>query len=254
MLELFCCPLRATDTPLDAALLSRYQDFLNKSERERLSKFLREEPRTAFLASRALLRSVLAEKLQCDPLQLQIEPDANDKPQLISPQLSPPHKLHFNLSHCQGWVVLAVSDSGPVGVDIESTARGNNILGIAKRFFQPDEFALLAALPEDERAQLFCELWTLKEAMVKAAGLGIGRMLAGVGVGIRNEKIEWNLREDFAEVLPSPMTTLYAIESSFRLAVVSLQGGLETAAIKYDVPLVCRRDWKLFSLASSHAS
>ena len=249
MLELFCCPLHDIDTPLDAALLLRYHDFLNESERERLAKFLREEPRNTFLASRALLRSVLAEKLHCPPLQLQIEPDANDKPQLIAPQLNSPQRLHFNLSHCRGWVVLAVSDSGPVGVDIESTHRNNNILGIAKRFFQADEYALLAALPEAARAELFCELWTLKEAMVKAAGLGIGRMLAAVGVGIHDGEINWRLREDFSEVTKNPAALLYAIEPSFRLAVVSFQNENDSALINYAVPLRERRDWILEPLA-----
>lgn len=79
--------------------------------------------------------------------------------------------LHFNLSHSGEYVVLAVSDQA-VGVDIEYKKK--NALGIAKRFFCPEEYEIiLAADGEKAQEQLFLEYWTMKEAYVKYSGKGL---------------------------------------------------------------------------------
>lgn len=208
MLELYCCELSA----VDADLRERCRDLLNDDEQRRLQSFRRDEAAHAFVVARALLRSVLAEKLGCEPRSLRFIRDANDKPQLAGAA------LHFNVSHGGGWAVLAVSEA-PVGVDIETSQRNTNLLGIARRFFQPAEYELLKALPDDARAQMFYELWTLKEACVKWCGLGIGRAIAGVGVAIVDGAITWTLRSDIAPDA-APGALLFAVAPAIRLAAV----------------------------------
>lgn len=225
MLDIFCCPL----ADVDATLLKSYRDFLSDDERERLLLFKREAAAQTFIVSRALLRTVLAERVGCTPQSLRFERDANDKPQLAD------YLLQFNLSHSDGWIALAVSAEGAVGVDIETSVRRNNILGIAKRFFLPDEFEMLTALPECARAEKFCELWTVKEACVKWSGLGIGRALAGVGVRIDNGVIALSLRDDVAGGL-RPQAVLLGPTPALRLAVVGTwRNGLR---LMHKVPLV----------------
>ena len=65
--------------------------------------------------------------------------------------------------------MCAVSDV-PVGVDIELPRVGGARL--AKRFFQPDEAALVYAADDPDRE--FCRLWTLKESYIKYADLRLG--------------------------------------------------------------------------------
>ncbi len=48
-----------------------------------------------------------------------------------------------------------------------------NCLKLAKRFFSPPEQVLLQSLPESERTRTFYQLWTAKEAFLKATGQGI---------------------------------------------------------------------------------
>lgn len=209
MLDIFCCELRA----VDAESFERYRELLSDDERARLASFRRESAARAFLASRALLRTALAERLGVAPQALRFVRDANDKPQLVG------QPLHFNVSHSEAWVALAVSDVAAIGVDIETSARRNDILGVARRFFQPREFEWLNALPQAQRAEKFCELWTLKEACVKWSGLGIGRAIAGVGVDIADGAIALHLRRDIAPDM-TPGAALFALTPQVRLAAV----------------------------------
>lgn len=79
------------------------------------------------------------------------------------------NEVFFSLAHCGDYAVCAVSDV-PVGVDIELPRVGGARL--AKRFFQPDEAALVYAADDPDRE--FCRLWTLKESYIKCADLRLG--------------------------------------------------------------------------------
>lgn len=81
----------------------------------------------------------------------------------------PDNEVFFSLAHCGDYAVCAVSDV-PVGVDIELPRVGGARL--AKRFFRPDEAALVYAADDPDRE--FCRLWTLKESYIKYADLRLG--------------------------------------------------------------------------------
>jgi 4'-phosphopantetheinyl transferase len=81
--------------------------------------------------------------------------------------------LHFNLSRATDFVVCAVADEEEVGVDVEDVTRAVEHLAIAAEFFAPDEVRALDELPAAEQRARFFTLWTLKEAYVKARGMGL---------------------------------------------------------------------------------
>ncbi len=90
------------------------------------------------------------------------------------PALDPSHNrpdLHFNLSHTTGLVACALARQ-EVGIDVEPVERRAATGKIAGRFFTPREVALIEASPENERQRTFFRLWTMKEAVMKAMGLG----------------------------------------------------------------------------------
>jgi 4'-phosphopantetheinyl transferase len=64
-----------------------------------------------------------------------------------------------------------------LGFDVEPLDRSIN-LGIADRYFCPEEVGWLESLPEPTRPAGFMRLWTLKEAFIKATGRGLGQDLA----------------------------------------------------------------------------
>jgi 4'-phosphopantetheinyl transferase len=75
----------------------------------------------------------------------------------------------------------AVPDAGiEVGVDVESFARAEEIVLLAARVFSAAERAQLDALPAAERPDRALSLWTLKEAYIKARGMGLSLPLPGI--------------------------------------------------------------------------
>ena len=94
-----------------------------------------------------------------------IERDKNGKPFIKNSHLS------FNHSHCQSDYALIYSlNVSNIGVDIENINRKLNFELLAKRFFHADEYHLWQ---KNQDKQTWFKLWTIKEAALKAHGLGI---------------------------------------------------------------------------------
>ena len=125
---------------------------------------------------------VLGRMLGVNPTELVLAYGSHGKPHLAPGKH--PADWHFNLSHSHGLALLAVTRLGEVGVDVEQVRPMREMLGIAQRFFSKREQAALAALPEAEAPEGFFNLWTRKEAWLKATGSGIGGGLEGVEVSL----------------------------------------------------------------------
>ena len=82
--------------------------------------------------------------------------------------------LQFNLAHSGGALLFAIARAQPLGIDIETDARRRPALELARRFFCAAEADALARLDAARRQAAFLELWSCKEAVVKALGRGIG--------------------------------------------------------------------------------
>ena len=120
-----------------------------------------------YLLGRVLLRRLLAERLHCPAGSLAFHIGEHGKPMLCN------HHWQFNLSHSGEWLVIALCEEGPLGVDIEMGLRHRSILPLAKRFYAPSEYQWLNALPREEQHSAFYRLWSRKEAVLKAHGDGI---------------------------------------------------------------------------------
>ena len=81
--------------------------------------------------------------------------------------------LRFNLSHSGRRAVLAITRGRDVGVDIELAEKPRRIAAIAGRFFSVQEAEALLSLPRSQQLDRFYDLWTLKEAYIKACGMGL---------------------------------------------------------------------------------
>src|SRR5690606_35000212 len=79
----------------------------------------------------------------------------------------------FNLSHTRGMAVLAVTRAGEVGVDVESVQRRVELLALSERYFAASEHRRIAQLSGPAQREQFFRVWTLKEAYLKACGLGL---------------------------------------------------------------------------------
>jgi 4'-phosphopantetheinyl transferase len=81
--------------------------------------------------------------------------------------------LSLSLSYSGPWAVYAIGDGAGIGVDCEAVEPHDDLDGVAHSYFTPAERALLARCSPPTRLTLFYRLWTRKEALVKALGLGL---------------------------------------------------------------------------------
>jgi 4'-phosphopantetheinyl transferase len=82
--------------------------------------------------------------------------------------------LHFSMAKSDDKLLIGLSTSSHIGVDLEPVARrARNTMGVARRYFSPAEAASLAAMAPAEQDAAFLRAWACKEAVVKASGKGI---------------------------------------------------------------------------------
>ena len=160
----------ALDKLTDPALWAEYRGLLTREEAAQEQRFKPLESRRQFLVSRVLVRTALSHYTGVDPRAWEFTPNAYGKPAVNSPAAQ---GLEFNLSHTQGRVVCACTWGHAIGVDVEASSRVTDHLAVAHSFFAPTEVVALAARPEAEQPGFFLELWTLKEAFIKAVGKGL---------------------------------------------------------------------------------
>lgn len=89
--------------------------------------------------------------------------------------------IEFNLSHCTGMALIAVTRGAALGIDVEARRRIEDPLRLARRLFTADAIALLESLPTGRRDEYFLDLWTRMEARQKALGRGIFAAAADPG-------------------------------------------------------------------------
>jgi 4'-phosphopantetheinyl transferase len=142
--------------------------LLSTSERVRVGRLKRPQDRERSLQAHCAIRRILALQLGCDPRHLEFDTTAVGKPFLARPA----QDLQFNLSHSGRHGLIAVAKDRSVGVDIEVRRPISDLLGVALQIATPREAKLLKQLPTGQIHSAFFELWTRKEAVLKALGRG----------------------------------------------------------------------------------
>jgi 4'-phosphopantetheinyl transferase len=128
----------------------------------------------------------------------------------------------YNLSHSGQYAVCIIGDT-PVGIDVEG--RRPFRLNVAKRFFSPQECEWImepvndAQEEQDKRKeQRFFRLWTLKEAYVKATGIGIGKGIKTIEFTPQSDNSD---RLKFADVDLAEKFYMYEYEwDGYRIAAI----------------------------------
>jgi 4'-phosphopantetheinyl transferase len=167
----------ANPDQIQPALEERYLALLASEERERYGRLRRERSRREFLVAHALARAALSRYAAVPPEAWAFSAGEHGRPEISGPLQT--ERLRFNLSHTDGLVACAVIRRLDIGVDVESAARRVRHRDLARRFFGEGEVKALQALEPGRQAERFLELWTLKEAYLKARGRGISIPLRG---------------------------------------------------------------------------
>jgi len=165
VLHLWCA---YPDDLLDEDSARACAELLSEEERARWKAFRFERHRREYLATHALVRAALSHYGQLAPAAWRFIKNDHGKP-AVEPECG----LRFNLSNSTGLVVCLISAGAEVGVDVEPHARAASVAEVAERMFSPQELAQLDALDSHDRLQRCVHLWTLKEAYIKAGGMGL---------------------------------------------------------------------------------
>lgn len=169
--------------------------WLTETEQQRFQRYQRDASRFQFLLGRFLMRSVLSQYIDLGPAEWKFDQNKYGKPAIKAEQNSA--AIYFNLSHSSERAVLAVSTMEYIGVDIESNRKDRRVKKLVDRYFGTEEVKDLLALDESQQQARFYELWTLKEAYIKACGLGLAIPLQQFNYGFPSQQ-ELHLNFDAA--------------------------------------------------------
>ena len=187
---------------LDAENLASMHSLLDKHEQQRARSLNLQIFRDRYVATRGLLRTILASYLNTNPTSLQFAIGEYGKPTLCE------QNLYFNLSHTADSLAIVTSDLEHIGIDIEQNTPRSSLQQLAERCFSSAEFSAWHRLPKTQQQLVFYQLWTQKEAFVKAVGRGIALGLDQCEVNISTSQFinvppEYGFPKDWRIIQPS---------------------------------------------------
>ncbi|MCF6767457.1 4'-phosphopantetheinyl transferase superfamily protein [Thiotrichales bacterium 19S11-10] len=172
MLDIYCLKFNDVDVSDIPLQFQTTQFKSNKRQKEHnLSQMLRYD--------------ILSKYLGIDKKKLKFQKGDNNRPFILNDQ-----GIDFNISHSRQWLVIAITDQGKIGIDIETISPKRSFLAIAKQFFSAIEVDFLSSLSEADCQYYFYLIWTLKEARLKATGEGISNQLKETNFVIEKNKIK----------------------------------------------------------------
>jgi phosphopantetheinyl transferase len=189
---------------------------LSEAERQRAATFSHMGRRTAFIASRALLREAMSEATGgvVPAAAWSFEAGALGKPIVSGPAGL---NLRFSLSYTETMVAIAVSQKFELGVDIETVASDSEV---PWHVLTSAERRALHGLPPAERFLEFLRLWTIKEAYTKYLGTGASVDFRKVEVSLDAEAA--TAHAETAVRVPEPMVRQQVITLGTEQIVLSV--------------------------------
>ncbi|MEO9529231.1 4'-phosphopantetheinyl transferase superfamily protein [Roseibium sp.] len=153
----FLCPV----SPADDALLPSISAQLIAEERARADRFVVQDARRLYIVAHALLHHALGRH---GVVAREFALNDYGKPFL------PGTSIRFNVSHTEGLAAVAIAREIEIGVDVELVRDLRDRESVARAVFCQEEIEEIGKCREP--LERFFQLWTAKEAVMKATGLG----------------------------------------------------------------------------------
>lgn len=167
------------------------RDWLTADEIKRAERFIDPVVSERFIIGRGMLRQVLSQYLSLPPQNIAFIYGTKGKPHILN------NPIYFNLSHSHDQLMLALSWDKVIGADIEYKRPMENMATVAKMNFSAYEQKIFFNLPDDEKVDAFYQLWTRKEAYIKAVGDGFSLPLSGFDITLDdNPRLLRSLNDD----------------------------------------------------------
>ncbi|WP_158085352.1 4'-phosphopantetheinyl transferase family protein [Niastella vici] len=148
---------------MSSSLWEHYFSFLPESEQIKNKRYLRWQDKHAHLFGKILLQNALIKYGFSNNILNNLRFNDHNKPFIDD-------NINFNISHSGKYIVCAISREIKLGVDLEQKISQVN----------PDDFKAVFSQAEWEflknmegKMDLFYKLWTRKESVIKANGIGL---------------------------------------------------------------------------------
>jgi len=150
-------------------------DGMTAAEHARFDRFRHDSDRHMFALGRLMARTLVGRALGISPTAWTWREGPHGRPEIDRPATD----LQFNLSHSAGLVICVLARGREVGVDVEDLTRRAPDPAVVPRYLAPVEADDVHAHGERWRDR-FLAYWTLKEAYLKARGVGISLPLSEI--------------------------------------------------------------------------
>ena len=158
------------DHATNPARLDQYRDILSAQETTRYRRFHFPADSHHYLIAHTLLRHTLSKYADISPAGWTFSHGKHGRPEISNPNMA---ALRFNLTHTAGLVGCVVTLDNDCGIDAELISDRHNPAGVAERMFSAGECLEMQQLKDAAQLDYFFTRWTLREAYVKARGIGI---------------------------------------------------------------------------------
>jgi len=202
--------------------------YLSPEECSRRDRLVFAIDRRDYSVSHDLLRRKLSTYEALNPADWTFQTNSWGKPSIVGKS-----QLAFSLSHTRGFVACAICLSAEIGIDVEEIRHNLSYLDLAEEYFAKSEVDSLRSCSRDKGSILFTELWTLKEAYLKAKGVGISGGLDSIIFectqgSVTPQKFSKSEPESTQMFMVSPI-------SGIRIAIASLCVEPKTISVFEDV-------------------
>lgn len=186
--------------------------ILDNDEIKRANKYYFKKDSTQFITSRAFLKLIIAKYAGIKPKQVNILYDSYKKPYLEENS-----NLFFNVSHSDNCALIAVNNK-KIGVDVEYIKTNFDFEDILNYSFNKEEIQFV--MESTDSLASFYELWTRKEALLKAIGKGLDETLIKLSVLDGNNSAN--------EIIKSNFNVFSFQPSKYHLAALAVENKLDT--------------------------
>ena len=142
---------------------------LSIQEKTQAKKFINSYLRERYIISHGLLRYLLAFYAKSNPHTIEYSFNQFGKPFLKNNSSN----LQFNMSHSKDYAAYILALDCQVGIDIEQKDKNIDIQGLLDLILTKEEAIIFNELNSAEKLDTFYEVWTKKEAILKALGQGL---------------------------------------------------------------------------------
>lgn len=153
----------------------RWSGLLDTAEHDRAAAYRHEPSRAEFIVGRGVAKTLLARVLDVAPASIHISyfcPVCRGS-EHGKPYVAEAGAAEFSLAHGGGHVFIALTNDGPLGVDVEAVRPITQLASVARRVLTPAELAAFESRTGDAALDWFYDRWCAKEAITKRTGRGL---------------------------------------------------------------------------------